>query len=159
MVLVFQDAVKETLPGRLTLQPVGPSAKWKCRTPYSKINILRWRRQSTNPCSSSRSHKILLFCLQVPLYWASLSFLTLKLTNMPRHYLIMTRFHLPFLLWTLYHPELQKHTKMISGFPGGSVVKTLPGQCRRQVFNPWSGKIPHTSEQLSPWATTTEAVL
>lgn len=80
-------------------------------------NNLRWRQQSTNPCSSSRSHKILLFCLQAPLFWASLSFLTLKLTKMLRHYLIITRFHLPFLLWTLYHLELQKHIKMISRFP------------------------------------------
>ena len=159
MVLVFQDAVKETPPTRLTLQLVGPSAKWKCRTPSSKINILRWWQQSTNPRSSSRSRKILLFCLQAPPYWASLSFLKLKLASMLRHYLTMTRCHLPFLLRTLYHLELQKHIKMISGFPGGSVVKTLPGQSRRHVFDPWSGKIPHTSEQPSQWATTTEAVL
>ena len=33
----------------------------------------------------------------------------------------------------------------------------LPMQ--RQRFNPWSGKIPHASEQLSSWVTTTEPVL
>ena len=32
-------------------------------------------------------------------------------------------------------------------------------QCRRHVFDPWSRKIPHAVEQLSPWATTTEPVL
>ena len=31
-------------------------------------------------------------------------------------------------------------------------------QCREHRFDPWSGKIPHTAGQLSPWATTTEPV-
>ena len=39
------------------------------------------------------------------------------------------------------------------GFPGGAVVKNPHG------FEPWSGKIPHAAEQLSPCATTTEPVL
>ena len=30
-------------------------------------------------------------------------------------------------------------------------------QCRGHGFEPWSGKIPHAAEQLSPCATTTEA--
>ena len=29
-------------------------------------------------------------------------------------------------------------------------------QCRGRGFEPWSGKIPHAAEWLSPWATTTE---
>ena len=29
-------------------------------------------------------------------------------------------------------------------------------QCRGHGCEPWSGKIPHAAEQLSPWATTTE---
>ena len=29
-------------------------------------------------------------------------------------------------------------------------------QCRGHGFKPWSGKIPHAVEQLSPWATATE---
>ena len=33
----------------------------------------------------------------------------------------------------------------------------LPVQGHR--FEPWTGKIPHASEQLSPFATTTEPVL
>ena len=32
-------------------------------------------------------------------------------------------------------------------------------QCRRHGFNPWSGKIPHALEKLSPRATTSEPVL
>ena len=29
-------------------------------------------------------------------------------------------------------------------------------QCREHGFEPWSGKIPHATEQLGPWATITE---
>ena len=32
-------------------------------------------------------------------------------------------------------------------------------QCRGHGFNPWSGKIPHAEEQLSPCTTTTEPAL
>ena len=32
-------------------------------------------------------------------------------------------------------------------------------QGRGHGFEPWSGKIPHAAEQLSPWATTTEPAL
>ena len=32
-------------------------------------------------------------------------------------------------------------------------------QCRGHRFEPWPRKIPHAAEQLSPCATTTEAVL
>ena len=31
-------------------------------------------------------------------------------------------------------------------------------QCREHGFSPWSEKIPHATEQLSPWATTTKPV-
>ena len=41
-------------------------------------------------------------------------------------------------------------------FPGGAVVKSAC-QCRGHGFDLWSGKIPHAVEQLSPWATATEA--
>ena len=32
-------------------------------------------------------------------------------------------------------------------------------EIRGHGFNPWSGKIPHATEQLSPWATTSESTL
>ena len=32
-------------------------------------------------------------------------------------------------------------------------------QCKGYGFEPWAGKIPHATEQLSPCATTTEPVL
>ena len=32
-------------------------------------------------------------------------------------------------------------------------------QCRGHGFEPWSGKIPHATEQLSPCAVTTETAL
>ena len=41
-----------------------------------------------------------------------------------------------------------------AGFPGGAVVKNSPAKAG---FEPWSGKIPHAAEQLTPSATTPEA--
>ena len=38
----------------------------------------------------------------------------------------------------------------IQGFPGGLVVKKSACQCRRHGFDPWSGRILHVVEQLSP---------
>ena len=43
------------------------------------------------------------------------------------------------------------------GFPGGSVVRNPPGQCRKHGFDSWSRKILHTVEQLSLRTTTTDA--
>ena len=43
-------------------------------------------------------------------------------------------------------------------FPGGTVVKNPPANAGGHGFKPWSGKIPHAAEQLSP-CTTTEPVL
>ena len=48
---------------------------------------------------------------------------------------------------------------MAGGFPGGAVVKNLPANAGGHGFDPWSGKIPHAAEQLSPCATATEPVL
>ena len=44
-------------------------------------------------------------------------------------------------------------------FPGGSVVKNPPANAGENRFDPWSRKVPHAVEQLSPWATTTEPAL
>ena len=44
-------------------------------------------------------------------------------------------------------------------FPGGAVVKSQPANAGEHGFDPWTGKIPHAAEQLSPCATTTEPVL
>ena len=44
-------------------------------------------------------------------------------------------------------------------FPGGPVVKTPPANAGEHRFSPWSGKIPHTTEQLSPCTATTKPVL
>ena len=48
--------------------------------------------------------------------------------------------------------------KKVKGLPGGSVVKNLPANTG-DSFNPWSWKIPHVTEQLSPCTTTIEPVL
>ena len=43
----------------------------------------------------------------------------------------------------------------IRGFPGGPVVKNLSANAGgTDRFNTWPRKIPHTSEQLSPFPTT-----
>ena len=44
------------------------------------------------------------------------------------------------------------------GLPWGFPGKEPTCRCRRHGFEPWSGKIPRATEQLSPWATATESV-
>ena len=46
--------------------------------------------------------------------------------------------------------------KLLADFLGGAVVKNPPANAG---FNPWPGKIPHATEQLSPCTTTTEPAL
>ena len=48
--------------------------------------------------------------------------------------------------------------KNCGGFPSCAVVKNPPANAGDMGSKPWSGKIPHAMEQLSPCATTTEAV-
>ena len=48
---------------------------------------------------------------------------------------------------------------MVQGFPGGSVAKNPPAKKGDPGSSPWSRKIPHAAEQLSPCTTTTEPVL
>ena len=63
---------------------------------------------------------------------------------------------------TLYTIKAEWSTKTYTqGFPGGAAVKNPPANSgdTEPGFEPWSGKIPHAAEQLSPWATTTEPAL
>ena len=48
---------------------------------------------------------------------------------------------------------------LAGGLPWWLSGKESTWQYRRQGFNPWSKKIPHAMEQLSPSTTTTEPVL
>ena len=59
------------------------------------------------------------------------------------------------------HPQDKKEQSKIqkTGLSRWSSGKESACHCRRHRFNPWSRKIPHASEQLSPSATTTEPVL
>ena len=54
-------------------------------------------------------------------------------------------------------PGLKKST--LGDFPGSAVVKNPPANAGDTRSIPWSGKIPHAVEQLSPCATTTEPAL
>ena len=47
---------------------------------------------------------------------------------------------------------------MRAGLPWWLSGKESACQCRRHGFSPWSGKIPHATEQLSPHTTTIEPV-
>ena len=49
-----------------------------------------------------------------------------------------------------------KKKKKYAGLPWWHSGWESACQCREHGFEPWSGKIPHAAEQLSPWATTTE---
>ena len=49
--------------------------------------------------------------------------------------------------------------KKLRGLPWWSSGKESAFQCRGHGFNPWSGEIPHATEQQSPCATTTEPAL
>ena len=51
--------------------------------------------------------------------------------------------------------HLKMHYRKFQDFPGGTVVKNLP-TIAGHGFNPWLGKIPHVTEQLSPCVTTTK---
>ena len=46
-----------------------------------------------------------------------------------------------------------------SGLPRWLSKKESACQCRRHRFHPWSGKVPHASKQLNPWATTIKSAL
>ena len=45
---------------------------------------------------------------------------------------------------------------LLRDFPGGTVVRNPPANAGGHGFEPWSRKIPHAAEQLSPCTTTTE---
>ena len=56
----------------------------------------------------------------------------------------------------LYNNINSQKSKILSGLPWWLSGKESTCQCKSHGFNPWSRMIPHASEQLSQWATTTE---
>ena len=46
----------------------------------------------------------------------------------------------------------------VQGLPWWHSGKESSRRCRRHGFDPWSGKISHATQQLSPYATSTELV-
>ena len=54
-------------------------------------------------------------------------------------------------------PQKAKNKITIWGLPWYLSTKESACQCSRHRFDPWSRKIPHATEQLSPCATTTES--
>ena len=55
--------------------------------------------------------------------------------------------------------KLLKSKSIHRDFPGGSVVKNPPANAGDTGLIPWSRKIPHATQQLSPCTTTTEPAL
>ena len=53
----------------------------------------------------------------------------------------------------IHHIKIFSHSRDV---PGSPVVKNPPSSAGERGFDPWSRKIPHAMEQLSPGTTTTE---
>ena len=66
------------------------------------------------------------------------------------------RYHTPWIQAVL---QSYYNQNSMGDFPGGAVVKNPPASAGNHRFEPWSGKIPHATEQLSLCATTTETAL
>ena len=64
-----------------------------------------------------------------------------------------------FGLLFIYFKSSIKKKKKAPGLPWWRSGKEPASQCRRWGFNPWSGRIPDASWQLSPCATVTEPAL
>ena len=58
--------------------------------------------------------------------------------------------------WTVRTQNSKNIYIMLWNFPSGPVVKNLPA--RGHKFDPWSGKIPQATEQLSPGTTAIETL-
>ena len=67
--------------------------------------------------------------------------------------LLLTKFQILFWFHQVYDQAIQDGC---SGLPWWHSGWESACQCRGHVFEPWSGKIPHATEQLGPWATITE---
>ena len=61
-----------------------------------------------------------------------------------------------FVLLASFHTLVDFPQKHNVGLPWWRSGWESACQCRGHGFEPWSGKIPHAAEQLSPWATITE---
>ena len=58
--------------------------------------------------------------------------------------------------WEFYNKWKLNYDK--TGFPWWFSDRESACQCRGQGFDPWSGEISHTMEQLTPWGAATEPV-
>ena len=77
------------------------------------------------------------------------------MTNNDEHFHVVIWY--PHILFGEAPVQMFVHLKTTElGFPGGAVVENLPANAGGDGFEPWSGKIPHATEQLGPWATITE---
>ena len=83
--------------------------------------------------------------------------LFLQVSHFPASILIHSAIICCLLCFVIHsHRNHHAHLKNRSpGLPWWLSGEESTCQCRRHRFDPWSGKIPHAAEQLSPCATTT----
>ena len=105
--------------------------------------------QGSNPC--------LLHCRQTLYHWATREAPGNNLLNYNKNYSMKDNRIRDFTMHSLqYGVRNLKTTDGLSWWLSG---KESAGQCRRHGFDPWSRKILHVAEQLSPCPTTIEPVL
>ena len=59
-------------------------------------------------------------------------------------------------LWFVHYITIFSYKSWFTGLPWWRSGWESACQCKGHGFEPWSGKIPHATEHLGPWATTTE---
>ena len=82
-----------------------------------------------------------------------------EMTSCQFYYVLLSRGKLLDPAHTQEKRMSQRHKSQKVGPPLGFSGWESACQCRGHRFDPWSRKIPHAMEQLSPCATTTEPVL
>ena len=83
-------------------------------------------------------------------------YIHLSLVSISSSYKYTSQIRLGPVVWPRFNLIISLKTLLL-GFPSGAVVKKESAcQCRGHRFEPWSRKIPHAAEQLSPCAITTE---
>ena len=131
--------LKWLLPDIPTIFPYPYSSLWNIGLILIDIleNIFR------NLCSTMRVYLFLKHIWNIYNYWPP--YLLQSKSQIPMH-----QKHTDYNMW-LQHKDTKAK---LQGFPGGWVVRSCKAyQCRRHGFHPWSGKIPHAVEWLSPCTT------
>ena len=88
----------------------------------------------------------------LPVSWFGISLKAVRWSNIGAHLVYLSHLKNHCLLL----PSVQCFKSYWFGLPWWHNGWESACQCRGHGFEPWSGNIPHATEQLGPWATTTE---